>query len=454
MHTGKQKINFENLSNFYNLNYKKHDAFYIFNLHKILKVQLADERKFEIYEIIEKPLLLLLIKIENKGIKIDKSILMELGKEFEEKINLLQDEIFQLSGEEFNIGSPKQIGEILFDKLKLEGGKKAKKSDGYITDAETLEKHASLGIPIARKILEWRHYSKLVSTYINALQKAINKKDGRIHTTFSLTNTSTGRLSSHDPNLQNIPIRTSDGNRIRKAFIAKENFSIISGDYSQIELRILADIANIKSLKDAFIQKKDVHSITASQIFDIPLDKVDSEHRRKAKAINFGIIYGQSAYGLANSLNIRREEAFAYIESYFKQYPGIKEYMDTTIDFAKKHGYVKTLMGRKCYIENINDRNYNLRNFAQRAAINAPIQGTASEIIKKAMVDLDSNLQEFLILQIHDELLFEVPDEIISDCCVKIKNTMINTFKLSIPIEVDISYAKSWYHTNVKEASL
>ena len=447
LHSGKQKINFENLSNFYNLNYKKHDAFYIFNLHKILKVQLADERKFEIYEIIEKPLLLLLIKIENKGIKIDKSILMELGKEFEEKISLLQDEIFQLSGEEFNIGSPKQIGEILFDKLKLEGGKKAKKSDGYITDAETLEKHASLGIPIARKILEWRHYSKLVSTYINALQKAINKNDGRIHTTFSLTTTSTGRLSSHDPNLQNIPIRTSDGNRIRKAFIAKENFSIISGDYSQIELRILADIANIKSLKDAFNQKKDVHSITASQIFEIPLDKVDSEHRRKAKAINFGIIYGQSAYGLANSLNIRREEAFSYIESYFKQYPGIKEYMDTTIDFAKKHGYVKTLMGRKCYIESINDRNYNLRNFAQRAAINAPIQGTASEIIKKAMVDLDSNLQEFLILQIHDELLFEVPDEIVSDCCVKIKNTMINTFKLSIPIEVDISYAKSWYHT-------
>ena len=447
LHTGKQKINFETLANIYNVNYKSHDAFYIYCIHNILKTQLAEERKFKIYETIEKPLLSLLVKIENEGIQVDKNLLIELGTEFEQKLNSLQSEIFQLSGEEFNIGSPKQIGEMLFDKLKLEGGKKSKKSGSYITDAETLEKHATLGVPIAKKILEWRHYSKLISTYINALQKAINKEDGRIHTTFSLTTTSTGRLSSHDPNLQNIPIRTSDGNRIRKAFIAKENHSIVSGDYSQIELRILADIANIKSLKDAFIQKKDIHSITASQIFEIPLDNVGAEHRRKAKAINFGIIYGQSAYGLANSLNISREEAFTYIESYFKQYPGIKEYMDVTIDFAKKHGYVKTLMGRRCYVENINDRNYNIRNFAQRAAINAPIQGTASEIIKKAMVNLDYNLQEFLILQIHDELLFEIPNEIIEDCCTKIKNIMINTFSLSIPIDVNISHGKSWYDT-------
>lgn len=446
LHTGKQKINFENISNLYSIAYKNYDAFYIYNVHIILKAQLASKRKFKIYETVEKPLLLLLAKIENKGIKVDKIILTELGVEFEQKLKLLQDEIFQLSGEEFNIASPKQIGQILFDKLKLEGGKKSKKSVNYITDAETLEKHASLGVPIARKILEWRCYSKLISTYINALQNSVNDKDGRIHTTFSIIITSTGRLSSHNPNLQNIPIRTSDGNRIRKAFIAKENHCIVSADYSQIELRILAHIANIESLQDAFIQKKDIHSITASQIFGISLDNVDTENRRKAKAINFGIIYGQSAYGLANSLNISREEAFAYIELYLKQYPGIKQYMHEAIDFAKKHGYVETLMGRRCYVENINDRNYKLRNFAQRAAINAPIQGSASEIIKKAMVNLDSNLQGFLILQIHDELLFEIPNEIIDDCCSKIKDVMMKASNLSIPIEVDISYGKSWYN--------
>ncbi|MSO14294.1 DNA polymerase I [Rickettsiales endosymbiont of Trichoplax sp. H2] len=445
LHTGKQKINLENLIEHYNISYKNYDAFCIYLLHDTLKSQLAKERKFEIYEAIEKPLLSLLVKIENKGIKVDKDLLVNLGIKFEKNLKLMQEEIYQLSDEEFNIGSPKQIGEILFDKLKLEGGKKSKKSGSYITDAETLEKHASSGILIAEKILEWRHYSKLISTYINALQKAINKSDGRIHTTFSLTTTSTARLSSHDPNLQNIPIRTNDGNQIRKAFIAKENHLIVSGDYSQIELRILADIANINSLKEAFKNKKDIHSITASQIFNIPLEEVNSEYRRKAKAINFGIIYGQSAYGLANSLQISREEAFSYIESYFKQYPGIKEYMDTTIQFAKKHGYVKTLMGRKCYVENINDRNYNLRNFAERAAINAPIQGTASEIIKKAMVSLSSKLQDFLILQIHDELLFEIPKNIVEESCIKIKNTMMNAFKLSIPIDVEISYGESWY---------
>ena len=445
LHTGKQKINLENLIEYYAISYKNHDAFCIYILHDTLKSQIAEERKFEIYESIEKPLLSLLVKIENKGVQVDKDLLIKLGIEFQKKLDRVQEEIYQLSGEEFNIGSPKQIGEILFDKLKLEGGKKSKKSGSYITDAETLEKHSSSGILIARKILEWRHYSKLISTYINALQKAINKYDARIHTTFSLTTTSTGRLSSHDPNLQNIPIRTSDGNKIRKAFIAKENHFIISGDYSQIELRILADIANIDSLKEAFINKKDIHSITASQIFNIPLEEVNSEYRRKAKAINFGIIYGQSAYGLANSLNISRQEASSYIESYFKQYPGIKEYMDTTIQFAKKHGYVKTLMGRKCYIESINNKNYNLRNFAERAAINAPIQGTASEIIKKAMVSLSSELQNFLILQIHDELLFEIPQNIIEKSCMKIKNTMINAFKLSIPIDVEISYGESWY---------
>jgi DNA polymerase-1 len=257
--------------------------------------------------------------------------------------------------------------------------------------------------------------------------------------------TSTGRLSSHNPNLQNIPIRTLEGNKIRKAFTAEAGNLIVSADYSQIELRILAHIADIKILQEAFRDNKDIHSITASQIFGIPVSEVDSEHRRKAKAINFGIIYGQSPYGLANSLNISKTEAFNYIESYFKQYPGIKEYMDATIIYARKHGYVKTLMGRKCYIENINDKNYNLKNFAERAAINAPIQGTASEIIKKAMVNLSPELQGFLILQIHDELLFEIPEHLVQSSCKNIERTMRDIVSLSVPTDVGISSGKSWY---------
>ena len=443
LHTGKQKISLENINKLYDFN-NHNDALSICRLYKILKRKVVDEKKLGMYENLEKPLLLLLMKTENTGIKVDKEILNNLGIEFQKKLNTLEDEIFKLSHVEFNIASPKQLGVILFEKLKLKGGKKSKKSEGYVTDAEALEKYR---IPIVTKVLEWRHYSKLISTYINALKNAIDQDDHRIHTNFSTINTSTGRLSSCNPNLQNIPIKTKDGNRIREAFIAKENHSIVSADYCQIELRILAEIANIESLKNAFLVKKDVHAITASQIFKIPLKQINLEHRRKAKAINFGIIYGQSAYSLANILNITTKEASEYIQSYFCQYPGIQQYINNTIQFATKNGYVETLMGRKCYVENINSKNYNLRSIAQRASINAPIQGTASEIIKKAMISLDTSIQKFLILQIHDELLFEVPDIIIKDCCLNIKNVMESTFKLSTPIDVNISYGKSWCHT-------
>ncbi|WPX95944.1 DNA polymerase I [Candidatus Bandiella euplotis] len=448
LNTGKKRPSLEGLLELYALGYNKHDAFSVFNIYNILRAQLLDMRQFEVYEMIEKPLLSLLVKIEAKGVKVDTKILENLEEEFSEKLKVLQNEIYQSTEVEFNIASPKQIGEVLFDKLKLEGGRKSKKTDAYITDAETLDKIAvETGNIVLQKILKWRQYSKLINTYTKALRQAVDHQDGRVHTTFSMVTTSTGRLSSHDPNLQNIPIKTDDGNKIRKAFVAEEGNLIVSADYSQIELRILAHIADIKALQEAFNHDKDVHSITASQVFGIPLENVDQDHRRKAKAINFGIIYGQSSYGLANSLNIDRKEASSYIESYFKQYPGIKEYMDRTVAFARKHGYVKTLMGRKCYVENINSNNYNLKNFAERAAINAPIQGTASEIIKKAMVSLNSDLQKFLILQIHDELLFEVPEQLVEKSCVEIEKAMKDVVNLSVPIKLDVSYGRSWYDT-------
>ena len=445
IYTSKKKVNLENIIQFYNINYKHPDAFCIYHLHLILKVKLANEKQFEIYELIDKPLILLLSAIEKKGFKIDKDILIKLGDEFQQKLDKLQNEIFNITCIKFNIASYQQVGQILFDTLKLSGGRKSKKSQNYITDSNTLEKQSSSGILIAKKIMEWRHYSKLISTYIKPLQKAVDKVDYRIHTSFSLVASSTSRLSSHNPNLQNIPIRTNDGNKIRKAFIAQDNHFIVSGDYSQIELRVLAHIANIENLKNAFINNEDIHALTASQIFNIPLKEVNSQYRRKAKAINFGIIYGQTSYGLSNILNISNKEASQYIKSYLQTYPGIQEYMEQTITFATTYGYVRTAMGRKCFIENIDSKNSSLRNIAKRAAINARIQGTASEIIKKAMISLDPCVKNYLIMQIHDELLFEIPKNSLEKSCSMIKNTMENTFCMSIPSNVNITYGSNWY---------
>ncbi|MFQ3307071.1 MAG: DNA polymerase-1 [Candidatus Midichloriaceae bacterium] len=445
LNTGMGKYTLNDAIESYQLECLEHNAYTVFLIYNSLKDSLVTEKCFEIYEDVEKPLLVLLNKIENNGVQVDLDILEKLDSEFCTHLSTLETEIHQMVDGDFNIASPKQIGEILFDKLGLEGGKKSKKSGTYITDAETLEKLASKDILIAKKILDWRHYNKLVTTYTKGLKKSIDEKDGRIHTTLSSTVTATARLSSYNPNLQNIPIKSVDGNKIRKVFVAKEGSAIISADYSQIELRVLAHFANIKSLKQAFLDDKDVHSITASQIFDISLADVTPEIRRSAKAINFGIIYGQTAYGLANSLGITKEKASNYIDMYFQQYPGIKAYMEKTVKFAQKHGYVETLMGRKCYIQNINSSNYNLKGFAERAAINAPIQSSASEVIKKAMVGLDEDIQQYLILQIHDELLFEIPKALVDDYSKRIKIVMENIVDLSIPMKVDIKCGSSWH---------
>jgi DNA polymerase-1 len=352
-----------------------------------------------------------------------------------------------LAQAEFNVGSPKQVGEILFDKLGIAGGKKSKLG-AYSTDASTLEDLAAQGHHIAELILEWRQISKLKSTYTDSLPKQIHS-DGRVHTHYAMTSTSTGRLSSTDPNLQNIPIRSEEGNKIRKAFVASEGHVLISADYSQIELRLLAHMADIQTLKKAFKDTLDVHAATASQVFGIPLENITPELRRKAKAINFGIIYGMSAFGLASRLRISRQDAKEYIERYFAQYPGIRHYMDTTIAFAKEHGYVETLFGRKCFIRDIQGKNSAMRQFAERAAINAPLQGTAADIIKKAMITLHQmiskkTLAATMLLQVHDELIFEVPKAQAEEVAKLIQTTMEHAAKLTVPLTVDVGIGLNW----------
>lgn len=412
-------------------------------LYKHLENLLFANKQTTLYETVDKPMAKVLADIENRGVKIDAQLLRNLSDEYKIYVKKLEEQIFLLAGREFNIGSPKQLGQVLFDDLKIPSGKKSKLG-AYPTGAEVLEQLKDQGYPIAGLLLEWRQFSKLISTYLDALPKSINPKTGRVHTTFMMTGTLTGRLSSTDPNLQNIPIRTDYGHKIREAFIAENGNVIISADYSQIELRLLADIANIETLKTAFRNKQDIHAITASQMFGVPLDKVDSNLRRQAKTINFGIIYGISAFGLASRLDINRNQAKDYIDKYFAQYPGIKEYMNNTIKFAKEHGYVQTLLGRKCYVNQINDRNFALRGVGERAAINAPLQGTAADIIKKAMVSLPAEVKKYMVLQIHDELLFEVPEAESEQAMKIIKKTMENAVHLSIPLPVDIKSGKNW----------
>lgn len=417
-------------------------------IHNSLSSRLVSEKKFEIYEKTEKPLSVVLAKIENNGVKVDEKILISLSKEFAEKIAILEKEVFKQAGQEFNIGSPKQISEVLFERMGFDGGKKGK-TGSYSTGADVLEKLAAGGQKIAADILEWRQISKLKSTYTDALQKEINRETKRIHTTFSTAITATGRLSSHDPNLQNIPIRTEEGRKIRSAFIAEPGNKLISADYSQIELRLLAHAADIKSLKDAFLHGEDIHKITAHQVFGVPLDSVTPDLRRAAKTINFGIIYGQTAYGLSEQLGIGVGEADKYIKSYFEKYPGIKEYMEKYKEFAKHNGYVETFLGRKCYINGINDKNFAIRSFAERAAINYPLQGTAADIIKKAMVNLQNlfenkALKSKITLQVHDELLIEAPENEAENIQKYIKKTMENSASLSVPIVVDVKAGNNW----------
>ncbi len=426
--------------------YAAEDADITMRLWEVFKPQVIAEKMTSLYETIERPLVGVLSSMETCGIKLDMPKLAELSKDFEGRMHELERDIHKLAGVEFNVGSPKQLGEVLFENLGLEGGKKSSKTGAYSTDSDTLETLAAQGHEIAEKAISWRQLSKLKSTYTDALANCVNEKTRRVHTSFAQAITSTGRLSSSDPNLQNIPIRTEEGRKIREAFIAEEGHILLAADYSQIELRLLADMANIDVLKEAFKNGDDIHAITASQMFDVSLSEVSSEQRRNAKMINFGIIYGISAHGLATRLSIERSEAANYIEQYFTQYPGIRTYMETQKDFARKHGYVETLFGRRCHVPSINDKNGNRRQFGERAAINAPLQGTAADIIKKAMINVQNALPNSarMLLQVHDELVFEVQESAANDVIPMIKQAMENAASLSVPLTVEVGSGKHW----------
>ena len=432
--------------------YAAEDADITFKLYKILKKRIISEKLLSVYESIEKPLIDVLVKIEKSGIRIDTKWLKNLSLVFQKKLSKIEKEIFKLSNIKFNIASPKQLGEILFDKMGFKGGKKGK-SGAYSTSVDILENLSYQGHKIAEFLLEWRQISKLINTYTDSLINEVNKKTLRIHTSYSMASTSTGRLSSTDPNLQNIPIRTDEGKKIRNAFISEKGFKLVSLDYSQIELRLLAHIGEVENLKKAFDKNIDIHKTTASQIFNVELKDVNDDLRRKAKTINYGIIYGISAFGLAKQLNIQRSEADLILKDYFKNYKEILNYIDETTDYCKKNGFVKTLFGRKCYIEGINNKNPSFRNFAIRAAVNAPIQGSAADIIKKAMIKVDKFLEEKktkskMILQVHDELLFEMYESEINYLLMDIKKIMENStlpeIELDIPLIADIGQGYSW----------
>ena len=421
------------------------DAFEMISCYHELKKEIINLKLFNLYEALEKPLISLLASVELKGVLVDKQMLDSISLDFTNRAKVIARSIYAIANQEFNIASPKQLSEILFEKLKLPTtAKKSSKSGNYIADSEVLKRLELQGYEIAKLVLEWRHLTKLTNTYTEALQKSITPKTGRIHTTFEMNGTSTGRLSSHSPNLQNIPIKTEDGKRIRKAFIANLGNVLISADYSQIELRLLAHFADIDQLKEAFLKNQDIHAVTASEIFGVPINQVDSDLRRKAKGINFGIIYGISPFGLAKNVGISWQDAKNYIENYFVHYPGIREYMDKSINFARKNNYVETIFKRRCFIEGINSSNYNIRVFAERAAINAPLQGSSADIIKKAIVLLPKHLTECLILQIHDELLFEVSEEKAKAYANEITKIMKNVTRLTVPLEVAVSICRSW----------
>ena len=449
---GKDQITFDYVSVNEALQYSAQDADITFQLYLYFGKRLFEEKMMAFYETIERGLPIVVSQMERSGVGINASYLNSLSDSFSKKMLPLQKEIFLLSGNEFNIASPKQLGEILFTKLGLKGGKKGK-SGLYSTSAEVLEKLSNEGSRLCEIILDWRALQKLKSTYSDVLVNQINPASSRVHTNFQMTGAMTGRFSSSNPNLQNIPIKSEDGRAIRRAFIASEGKKIVAFDYSQIELRILAEVANIKSLINAFKEGIDIHSLTASQVFQIEQESVTSEMRRNAKAINFGIIYGQSAFGLSKQLNISRTEAKEYIDSYFSQYPGIKKYMEDTHDFARTNGYVQTVFGRRCFIPSINDKNPMRRAGAERQAINAPIQGAAADIIKRSMKNipnqiLKNSINANLILQVHDELVFECANEDVEKLIPLIKTVMINApkpaFNMKVPLEVEAGIGDNW----------
>ena len=452
--TGKKEINFSDVELDKAMEYAAEDADITYRLYKIFSKNLKLEKLTNIYEIFEKPLIKILAFMEIEGIKVDNKFLMVLSEKFEKKINKLEKEVFKLSKKEFNIASPKQLGEIIYNDLKIAVLKKTRKGS-FATNASVLEDLAFKGHEFPKLILDWRQVSKLKNTYSDALPEHINPNTKRVHTSFLLAATTTGRLASSDPNLQNIPIKSEDGKDIRKAFIAEKGFTLISADYNQIEMRILADLAEVKELKKAFSNNEDIHSLTASQVFNVDIKKVDQDMRRKAKAINFGIIYGISQYGLAKQINVSNHEADEFLNAYFLKFPEIKIYMDNTIKFCRKSGYVNNIFGRRSHFNGINDKNFNVRNFQERAAINAPIQGSASEIMRLAMIRLNKKFESIknnkskILLQIHDELIFEVPvkevkniTEIIKDEMTSVTESDLHTF--STPLTVDVNTGDNW----------
>ena len=448
---GKNKLCFSDISIDIATQYAAEDADLTLRLWKKFRPKLAEKKVLTIFNKIENKLIDVLAQIEMNGILIDPKILSNLSSQFSNKLSLLEKKIYEISDESFNIGSPKQLGIILFEKLGFKGGKKGK-TGTYSTDVDVLESLASEGYNLPALVLEWRQLSKLRSTYTESLQGHIKKETGRVHTSFLSSGATTGRLSSSNPNLQNIPIRSEDGKKIRSAFISNLGKKLVSFDYSQIELRILAHIAKIKNLINAFKKEQDIHSQTASEVFGIPIEKINPELRRQAKAINFGVIYGISPFGLANNLRISRQEAKDFINKYFDRYPEIKKYMDQTINDAKKDGYVKTLFGRKIHTPNINSKGP-AAGFAKRSAINAPIQGTAADIIKLAMIKIpkliiDNNLSAKMVLQVHDELLFEIPENEIDTLKNKVIWEMENAcepyFTLDIPLKVEVGIGENW----------
>jgi len=446
--TGKSRITFDLVPLDKALDYAAEDADVTARFHHLLKPRLATEKMAGVYEDIERPLAQVIAGMEMNGIKVDPVILKTMSNDFGKKLVELEADIQKMAGTQFNVGSPKQIGEVLFDQMGLPGGSKTKTGQ-WSTDVGVLEDLARQGHEIVKKILEWRGLSKLKSTYTDALQEQINPKTKRVHTSFSMAGTSTGRLASSDPNLQNIPIRTEEGRKIREAFIAEEGHVLLSVDYSQVELRLAAEMANVKALKQAFRDGKDIHAITASEVFGVPLEQVTPEIRRQAKAVNFGIIYGISGWGLASQLNISPGEASAFIKRYLTAFSEIQDYMERTKDEARKYGYVKTLLGRKCYIPNINSPNQGWRAGAERQAINAPLQGTAADIMKKAMIKIPpalkaAGLNAKMLLQVHDELIFEVPEGELEETSKLVRSIMENVVKLDVPLIAEAGSGKSW----------
>jgi DNA polymerase-1 len=450
--SGKAKLTFDQVAIDKATAYSAEDADVILRLWRVLKPRLVAERMTAVYETLERPLVAVLARMERRGISIDRQVLSRLSGDFAQTAARVEAELQELAGEPINVGSPKQIGDILFGKMGIPGGTKTK-TGAWSTSAQILDDLAEQGHEFAKKILEWRQVSKLKSTYTDALPTYVNPQTHRVHTTYALAATTTGRLSSNEPNLQNIPVRTEDGRKIRRAFIATPGHRLVSADYSQIELRLLAEIADIPVLKQAFRDGLDIHAMTASEMFGVAIKDMPSEVRRRAKAINFGIIYGISAFGLANQLGIAREEASAYIKKYFERFPGIRAYMDETRDFCRANGYVTTLFGRKCHYPDIKASNASIRSFNERAAINARLQGSAADIIRRAMIRMEDalaakKLKAQMLLQVHDELIFEVPEEEVAATLPVVQHVMQDApfpaVLLSLPLQVDARAANNW----------